>query len=258
MKELLIDVGNSRCKYACVEDHRIKLRGALTLNHLDEMSDVVQRCGTAAPEVAYMISVASHSTNSSVADAVAQYFGHTPILLNKKMPVCGLRSDYEATQLGIDRVAVMVAAWQRLKQACIVMDFGTAVTIDLIDDEGVHKGGVILPSNALMRSSLSKGTAQLNDFDDTDRAYRVLATNTEDAIASGCGLMLTASVSHIVQEMQAQFACDIPVLATGGGVCLSDKTNENYATGGASLRYLSIIPTLSFEGMMALIEAYYE
>ena len=258
MTELLIDVGNSRCKYACVEDHRIKLRGALTLSHLDQMSDVVQRCGTVVPEVAYMISVASLSTNSSVADAVAQYFGHTPILLNKKMPVCGLRSDYEATQLGIDRVAVMVAAWRRLKQACIVVDFGTAVTIDLIDDEGVHKGGVILPSNALMRSSLSRATAQLSYFDGADRLPRVLATNTEDAIASGCGLTLTASISHIVQQMRARFTRDIPLLATGGGVCLLDQTNENCATDSTSLKYLSVIPTLSFEGMMALIETYYE
>ena len=254
MTELLIDVGNSRCKYACVEDHRIKLRGALTLNHLDEMSDVVQKCGTAAPEVAYMISVASHSINGSVADAVAQYFGHAPILLDKKMPVCGLRSDYEATQLGIDRIAVMVAAWQRLQQACIVIDFGTAVTADLIDDEGVHKGGVILPSDALMRSSLSEGTAHLNYFNDTDRVHRVLATNTKDAIISGCGLTLTASVSHIVQEMRAQFTRDIPVLATGGGVCLPNKKNENYASDIASFKYVSVIPTLSFEGMMALIE----
>ena len=258
MTELLIDVGNSRCKYACVEDHRIKLRGALTLSHLDEMSDVVQKCGTVTPEVAYMISVANHSTNSSVADAVAQYFGHTPILLDKKMPVCGLRSDYEITQLGIDRVAVMVAAWRRLQQACIVVDFGTAVTIDLIDDEGVHKGGVILPSDALMRSSLSEGTAQLNYFDDTDKAHCVLATNTEDAIISGCGLTLTASISHIVQEMRAQFTRDIPVLATGGGISLPNKTNENWANGSISLKHLSVIPTLNFEGIMALIEVYYE
>ena len=257
MMELLIDVGNSRCKYACVEDNRIKLCGALALNDLGEMSDVVQRCGTAAPEVAYMISVASRSINSSVADAVAQYFGHTPILLDKKMPVCGLRSDYEATQLGIDRVAGMVAAWRRLRQACIVVDFGTAVTIDLIDDEGVHKGGVILPSDALMRSSLSEGTAQLNYFDDTDRLLGVPATNTEDAIASGCRLTLTAAISHIVREMQRQFTRNIPVLATGGGVCLPDQTNGNYAT-GASLKYLSVVPTLNFEGMMALIEEYYE
>ena len=258
MIELLIDVGNSRCKYACVEDHRIKLRGALPLSHLDKMSDVVQRCGTVVPEVAYMISVANRSTNSSVADAVAQYFGHTPILLNKKMPVCGLRSNYEATQLGIDRVAVMVAAWRRLKQACIVADFGTAVTIDLIDDEGVHKGGVILPSNALMRSSLSQGTAQLSYFDDTSRAHRVLATNTEDAIVSGCGLTLTTSISHIVQQMRAQFTRDIPLLATGGGVCSLDQTDKDFATGSTSLKYLSVIPTLGFEGMMALIETYYE
>ena len=258
MMELLIDVGNSRCKYACVEDHRIKLRGALTLNHLHEMSDVVKRCGTAAPKVSYMISVASCSTNSSVADAIAEYFGHTPILLDKKMPVCGLSSDYETTQLGVDRVAVMVAAWRRLKQACIVVDFGTAVTIDLIDDEGVHKGGLILPSSALMLSSLSESTAQLEYFDDTDKTHCVLATNTEDAIISGCGLTLTASVSYIVQEMQAQFARDIPVLATGGGVCLPDQANENCATHSIPLKYLSVIPTLSFEGMMALIETYYE
>lgn len=254
MTELLIDVGNSRCKYACVENRRIKWRGALALNHLDEMSDVVHKCGAAMPDTAYMMSVAGRSTNSSVADVVERHFGHTPILLDKKMPVCGLRSNYRATQLGIDRVAVMIAAWQRLKQASIVMDCGTAVTIDLIDDEGIHRGGVILPGDTLMRSGLSSSTAQLNYFDDKKLPLHILATNTEDAIVSGCRLALIASVSKIVQEMRALFNRDIPVLATGGNASSVENTSEYRGPDIPSIKDLSIIPTLNFEGMMTLID----
>ena len=258
MTELLIDVGNSRCKYACVEDCRIKWRGAFALDHLNEMSDVVQKCGSAMPDAAYMMSVASRSTNNSVADSVAQHFGHTPVLLDKKMPVCGLRSNYRSEQLGIDRVAVLIAAWQRLKHACIVVDCGTAVTIDLIDDEGVHRGGVILPSDTLMRSSLNEGTAQLDYFDDTNQSPRVFATNTEDAIVSGCRLTVVASISGIVQEMRAQINRDIQVFATGGSACLTENTSGYRERNTALIKHLTVIPTLSFEGMMTLIKEHYE
>ena len=256
MTELLIDVGNSCCKYAYVEDRCIKLRGTFALDNLNGVSKLVRKCGTAVPEASYMISVANRSTNNSIADAVARYLGHTPILLAKKMPVCGLRSNYRTAQLGIDRVTVMIAAWLRLKSACIVIDCGTAVTVDLIDDEGLHRGGVILPSDALMRRGLSRNTARLDYFDDTNQAMRVCATNTEDAIVCGCRLALTTSLHNIVQQMCKQLDRDMPVLATGGGAYLLENAAVYRDANIASIKHLSVIPTLSFEGMMALIEEY--
>ena len=254
MTELLIDVGNSRCKYACVEDRRIKLRGAFALDNPGEIAKVVQKCGTAMPEASYMMSVASRSTNDSIAAAVVQQLGHTPILLDKKMPLGGLRSNYEAAQLGIDRVAVMLAAWQRLRRACIVIDCGTAVTVDFIDDEGLHRGGVILPSDQLMRDSLSHGTAQLDHFGEAHQHLHIFATNTEDAVVFGCRLTLIASLSKIVQEMCRQINRDVAVLATGGGADMLENTATYRAANVASIKQLSVIPTLSFEGMMVIIE----
>ena len=155
-------------------------------------------------------------------------------------------------------MAVLIAAWQRLKQACIVVDCGTAVTIDLIDDEGVHRGGVILPSDTLMRFSLNEGTAQLDYFDYTNQSPRVFATNTEDAIVSGCRLTLVASISKIVQEMRAQINRDIQVFATGGSAYLIENTSGHRERDIALIKHLTVIPTLNFEGMMALIEEHYE
>lgn len=256
MTELLIDVGNSRCKYACVENHRIGRHGAFALNNLGNLSDVARQFGSKMPEASYMISVASRSANSSVADAVSQYFGHTPILLDKKMPLCGISSRYRADQLGIDRVTVIVAAWQRLAQACIVIDCGTAVTIDFIDDEGVHRGGVILPSDDLMRSSLSERTARLNYFANPKRSADVFATDTENAVACGCRIALVASVSGAISEMIAQFGREVPLLATGGGAYLldSERKEATYSDSNILFKNLSVVLTLGFEGMLTLIK----
>ena len=249
MTELLIDIGNSRCKYAYVEKHHIKAHGTLALEQIDALPTSVRKYASAIPKACYIMSVADHNTNSFVAKTVEQYLGYTPILLDKKMPLCGVNSNYHPTQLGIDRVAAIIAAWRRLKQACIVIDCGTAVTVDLIDDKGVHQGGVILPSDKLMRSLLSQATAQLDYFDDSNRPVNIFATNTEDAIVFGCRLTLTSGLFAIVQKMREQFKCDIPVVATGGASDLIEN-----AVGNHVIENLSFIPTLNFEGMMALME----
>ncbi|MBC6414626.1 MAG: type III pantothenate kinase [Chromatiales bacterium] len=249
MTKLLIDIGNSLCKYACVDGRRIKMHGCFAVDQLNQVSNIVERCESAIPSQCYIMSVASQDVNTSVADAVLQHLGYKPILLDKKMPLCGLSSEYNATQLGIDRIAVIIAAWHRLKRASIVIDCGTAVTIDLVNDAGVHKGGMIIPSDALMRFALSKGTARLNYFSDTNKPARLWATNTEDAIAFGCRSALAAAVIAIVQRMRHQFKHDISVLATGGNADVLKNDGDFCA-----INQLSVIPTLNFEGMMIMIE----
>ena len=252
MTKLLIDIGNSRCKYACVEDHCIKMHGAFAVEQIAKLSDVVRECGSAIAKMSYIMSVASQSVNNSVADVVVRQLGHQPIFLEKKMPLCGLSSEYNASQLGIDRIAVMIASWHRLKRACIVIDCGTAATIDFIDNQGVHKGGVILPSDELMRFSLSEATAQLDYFNDRNKADDIFATNTEEAIVCGCRLTLVGALTSIVEKMRKQYQTDIPVVVTGG-IVHSLENDSNFRL----INHLSFIPTLNFEGMMILIDGEY-
>ena len=96
---------------------------------------------------------------------------------------CGVRNAYDdPAQLGSDRWAALIAAWHHEKAACLVVNCGTATTIDALSDEGEFLGGLILPGLEMMRCSLAAGTAQLEA---TAGNWREFPRNTADAIASG-------------------------------------------------------------------------
>ncbi|MDP1069535.1 type III pantothenate kinase, partial [Klebsiella pneumoniae] len=64
-------------------------------------------------------------------------------------------------RMGVDRWLAMLAAWQRVGQSCWVVDCGSAITLDLLDAEGRHQGGYILPGLRLMQQSLLGNTAEV-------------------------------------------------------------------------------------------------
>src|SRR6185436_9837669 len=75
--------------------------------------------------------------------------------LTSRHEQCGVRNAYgEPSQLGTDRWASLIAAWRFVRGAALVVNAGTAVTIDMLDATGVFRGGVILPGLALMASAL--------------------------------------------------------------------------------------------------------
>lgn len=245
--KLLIDLGNSRCKYASVEGQRITVHEAFAITEIDNLSISLKRDLPVKPEATYAISVVNQNINDRVAEIIVNTWGHSPIFLNQQMPVGGLSSDYQAPQLGIDRLSAIVAAWRRLTRSAIIVDYGTAITIDYIDHQGVHRGGVIVPGYELMRSALSVGTAQLEHFVNNKDVIDIFALNTKDAISGGCRSAVEATVCQVVQAMRAATDTDTPVLATGGGIGL-------LASIAPHIDGLSVIETLVFEGMLVLIE----
>lgn len=95
----------------------------------------------------------------------------------------GVRNGYDTpTQLGADRWAALIGARTLHRDACLVINAGTATTVDVLDASGLFRGGLILPGLALMRASLAQATAQLPE---ACGHYSVLPTNTDDAIESG-------------------------------------------------------------------------
>ena len=96
----------------------------------------------------------------------------------------GVRIAYaDPARFGVDRFLALLAARARLPQGALVVGVGTALTIDLLDADGVHRGGRIAPSPTLKRSALQALAAQLPA---TGGDYIAFAANTADALASGC------------------------------------------------------------------------
>ena len=113
----------------------------------------------------------------------------------------------EPEKLGSDRLVAMVGAYEILEnnEACIVIDSGTATTIDALDNTGQHLGGVIFPGFALNLKGLSNNTHLLPDFDVEKQQIQNqgLAKNTPDAIATGCLLSLASAIDGICNKMKS-------------------------------------------------------
>lgn len=130
----------------------------------------------------------------------------------------GVRVGYtRPEQLGIDRFLALVAARVYHRTPCVVIDCGTAVTIDALDAEGVHRGGLILPGYELSRGSLSAGTALVGG-PTSSPGFRLFAVATGDAVHAGALLGLAAAIDRISADMTAALGGDGASILTGGGV----------------------------------------
>lgn len=121
----------------------------------------------------------------------------------------GVRNGYaHPSQLGVDRWAALVGAWQRVRGAVVVVNCGTATTIDTVSAQGVFLGGLIVPGLTLMQRSLNHATAQLPLG---VGHYATFPKNTQDALFSGA---LQATLGAI-ERQRAQSPQSV-LLLTGG------------------------------------------
>ncbi len=127
---------------------------------------------------------------------------------------CGVKNSYKMPhQLGSDRWAALIAAWQLKKAACVVVNAGTAITIDALTAEGVFMGGMILPGLYLMRASLAANTAGLEQLSGT---LTLFPQNTGDAMISGAIQAISGAVVQMHSTL-AGYEKTVPHLLLTGG-----------------------------------------
>ena len=162
--------------------------------------------------VAHVASVASETARVHLLEALAQRF-HRIELARTTATFDGLRIAYaQPHKLGVDRFLAMIGA--RDAWPALIVGVGTALTIDLVDATGQHRGGRIAPSPTLMREALHARAAQLAP---AGGDYREFADATEDALASGCEGTAIALVDRSATEATRLLGATPRVLLHGGG-----------------------------------------
>lgn len=121
----------------------------------------------------------------------------------------------EPEKVGVDRLCAAAAAYGRLQQACVVVDLGTAVTIDCVDDEGIFRGGAILPGMHMQAAALHRSTAQLPEVVLRDPDW-VFGRNTEEAIVGGIVYGVRGAVRERVEAYATELGQWPLVIFTGG------------------------------------------
>ena len=213
MSRWLFDLGNSRLKVAPL-DAQGRIGPVQAYGH--DGTDFCPGWDATLPpriESAAVASVVSAPLRVALLDALAARCGR--ISLARTLPRCdGVRIAYAQPQrLGVDRFLVLLGAHARGGGPWLLVGVGTALTIDLLDAQGVHRGGRIAPSPALMRQALHGRAAQLPA---TGGRYVDFATDTDDALASGCEGAAIALVESS-RSAAARVLGQAPTLLLHGG-----------------------------------------
>lgn len=224
---LLIDCGNTRIKWGLRVDDRWVASGALPLAETDQLADRIARPDSGIE--AWGCIVAGEETARRIEGALAR-----PVRwITPARSACGVSNGYESPErLGPDRWAALIGARSlQPRGACLVVNAGTATTVDVLDAAGMFQGGLILPGVDLMQDALARNTARLP----AGRGqYRAVPTNTRDAITSGA---LHATVGAIERMFS-------PLAPDAQSVCL--------LSGGAALQLAPLlgVPTRLVERLV--------
>jgi len=212
---LLFDLGNTRLKYAPLCDDG-RIGAAFAVAHDGEkLPDGWDAALPARFESAVLTSVASTPLRVALLDALTAHCRR--ISIARTVARFGdLRIAYpQPDTLGADRFLAMLGARARHPQAAVlVVGIGTALTLDLIDADGGHRGGRIAPSPALMRESLHARATQLPESGGTFTAF---ADNTPDALRSGCDGAAAALVAQGLRDAHTALGATPHLLLHGGG-----------------------------------------
>jgi type III pantothenate kinase len=214
--KLLIDLGNSRLKWATWNGAALRPGQALAHAGVEENVDIsalwknLQR-----PDEIWVASVAATTMEEAITQSVRDLFGLAPHFVRSSSGAAGIRSAYPVPErLGVDRFLGLVAVHDLEPVPTVLVSCGTALTLDVLTAEGLHLGGLIAPGPALMREALLGRTARLGQI---DQAHVVeFADNTPDAVESGTWLAATALVERFVKRAAARLGTPPAIIFTGG------------------------------------------
>lgn len=214
MKTLLIDAGNSSLKWALLDAEELSEQTSLPYGEnspIDKYEEAI-KSSTGVIDSLVMVTVLGEKF-TYMAEKIATQKKLDFKNIESVKELAGIKNAYkEPHKLGADRFVAMIAAYHlsnietNQKQACIIIDSGTATTIDAVDHNGQHLGGVILSGLHLCTNSLLDNTEQLPMWNNhtTKVEVSIFSKETTHAIASGCLIGLAGAIDNICLKMEKE------------------------------------------------------
>lgn len=215
---LALSVGNTRTHIGVFQDGKLLEARAVACNDKAALAHTLATCHSPiadAPDACVLMASVNPHGAQSLIEAAAGVINQPILRVEKDIDIpIGRQLDRESI-VGEDRLLCAAAAYDTLKQACVVVDAGTAITVDLIDGQGTFHGGAIGPGANMMLQSLHQHTAQLPE---------VTFAKPEEPIGHNTAQAMRTAVFHglrgMVRELTEKYAEHIGsypiVIATGG------------------------------------------
>ena len=218
--KLLVDIGNTRAKWALAEGGSLTSKGAVAhrgaaardwTRALDDIDGV--------PERILVANVAGPGVAHALGEWALDRYGRRAEFVHAGRAAAGIENSYQHPEsLGVDRGLGMIGAWQRTRAPLVCIAAGTALTIDAVDASGRHAGGLIVPGYQLMVDALLHKTSEIAQAASLaePKTRGMLGCNTAAGIDSGARQAL-AAVSERAVRWFGQQAGVPPKVYVGGG-----------------------------------------
>jgi type III pantothenate kinase len=217
--KLLVDMGNSRMKWATVSG------GALSQVNLLAYDDFISQLSSLwqsmdKPEQIVVSCVSEERYWQELGQLVKTFWGKTVQRIESPGQGYGVVNAYrQPRQLGSDRWAALVAAHAIYATDVCIVDCGTALTIDMLSADGQHQGGVIVPGARIMQDSLLTNTAAISQSiepapDDSGKVF--WGQDTQSGIIKGSWLALAGAVEKVIVENVKRQSAGVTCVLCGG------------------------------------------
>lgn len=211
--KLFVDVGNTALKWRIRDGDRVLQGGCRHERRWDQVMDAIEGVESGC-EAVWVASVAGAESDQAISRALARKTGVEPRFYYSQPQDFGVSSCYpEPRRLGVDRWVAMVECYQKYG-AGIIVDCGSALTIDAVDGSGQFLGGYIVPGLGMLRGALLRDTADVHV--EAGAAKLGLGQSTGECVHNGLLRMSVAFVTEVVLELRQVLDDTCKVLITGG------------------------------------------
>ena len=238
MSILAIDSGNSRIKWGWHDAQHWVHQGAAPQADIAALQQ--QWKSLPLPSQIIVSNVAGEQVGAALATMLLHWPVHARWITSTAFQ-CGVRNYYSnPAQLGTDRWAALIAVWTRQQQACLVVNAGTAMTIDALSDTGEFLGGIIVPGLKIMCQTLQENTAALA----LDKGeFHEYPDNSADAVYSGALQAMTGAVERMARTLATSLG-HTPLCILSGGSAHAIKSRLPLEA--------QIIESLVLDGLVAI------
>ena len=220
---LAIDIGNTNIVIGVIRDDEIIFKVRIATDHTRtsdqygvEIKNMLEAFDVRREDISdCIISSVVPPVFNSVRTGVIKMIGKQPMVVGPGLKT-GLDIQVDApAQVGSDRIVIAVAALAEYQAPLILMDLGTATTVEVVEPPRTYVGGIIFPGVRISLEALTSRAAQLPGIS-LDKPKSIIGKNTVDCMRSGMMHGTAAMLDGIIERMEEEIGHKATVIATGG------------------------------------------
>ena len=228
MSYILIDAGNTRLKLSVIDSVTNEEIFYKSFEYPDLYNEFINNLSGMKVSNVFVSNVSKSQVLHTIADVSFYLWGIEVNNIITEQNKYGITTLYtNPGLLGADRWLALIAAISITSSTVCVIDCGSAVTLDVVTNTGIHKGGFITPGLAMSRNILGANASNLPFVNKSSYQQRkkdnFFATNTHDAIFAGTLFQLSAYIEYIITEIKNEICGNIECIITGGDAIMLQK-----------------------------------